>query len=160
MHTNRGLQIIGTFFGPFNSLTRNHLYYSYNFKGNGAKLESKTTLVKRGKVGPCPAVRPAGLVPKLLTKFSSKSSLFSEKQNVDPRVHLPGCLQAELHLLSRHCLWCYWGMKGILDPFFQNLCTCNTSTSGNSLSLQFERGFDSLADYIWETKNQGKLWKV
>ena len=92
---------------------------SIQLQGNGAKFESKTTLVKRGEVGPCPAVRPAGLIPKLLTKFSSKSSLFSEKQNVDPRVHLPRCLQAELHLFSRHCLWCYWGMKGILDPFFR-----------------------------------------
>jgi hypothetical protein len=26
-------------------------------------------------------------------------------------------------------------------------------------AIGFERGFDSLADYIWETKNQGKLWK-
>nr|ALS04576.1 cytochrome b-c1 complex subunit 9 [Pseudodiaptomus poplesia]ALS04862.1 cytochrome b-c1 complex subunit 9 [Pseudodiaptomus poplesia] len=23
----------------------------------------------------------------------------------------------------------------------------------------FERGFDSVADYIWETHNKGKLWK-
>ena len=26
--------------------------------------------------------------------------------------------------------------------------------------VQFERGFDAFADYLWETKNQGKLWKV
>ena len=26
-------------------------------------------------------------------------------------------------------------------------------------AVGFERGFDSFADYIWETKNKGKLWK-
>jgi hypothetical protein len=25
--------------------------------------------------------------------------------------------------------------------------------------FQFERGFDAFADYLWESKNQGKLWK-
>ena len=25
--------------------------------------------------------------------------------------------------------------------------------------FQFERGFDAFADYLWETKNKGKLWK-
>jgi len=23
----------------------------------------------------------------------------------------------------------------------------------------FERGFDSVADYVWETNNKGKLWR-
>ena len=25
--------------------------------------------------------------------------------------------------------------------------------------FQFERAFDATADYIWESRNQGKLWK-
>ena len=25
--------------------------------------------------------------------------------------------------------------------------------------FQFERVFDASADYLWETKNKGKLWK-
>jgi len=29
----------------------------------------------------------------------------------------------------------------------------------NGLYFQFERGFDALADYIWETNNKGKLWR-
>ena len=106
------LQTGGTFFGPFyNLLTRNHFYLQ--LQGNGAKFESKTTLVKRGEVSLCPAVRAAGLVPKMLTKFSSKISRLTEKQNVDPRVHLPGGLQKEFHLCGRHLLWGHWGVKGI-----------------------------------------------
>jgi len=27
-------------------------------------------------------------------------------------------------------------------------------------AIGFERGFDAFADYLWETKNKGKLWKV
>ena len=27
------------------------------------------------------------------------------------------------------------------------------------LKFQFERGFDALADYAWESTNKGKLWK-
>jgi len=26
-------------------------------------------------------------------------------------------------------------------------------------AVGFERGFDAFADYLWETKNKGKLWK-
>lgn len=26
-------------------------------------------------------------------------------------------------------------------------------------SFAFERGFDQITNYVWETKNKGKLWK-
>ena len=31
--------------------------------------------------------------------------------------------------------------------------------STTNFHSQFERGFDALADYVWETNNKGKLWK-
>ena len=85
--------------------------------------ESKTILEKRGKAGPDPAVRPAGLVrfvPKMLPQYFLGNFSYAdiaEKQNVHPRFHLPGGLQEVVHLYSRRCLWGDWGMENILTIF-------------------------------------------
>ena len=53
-----------------------------------------------------------------------------------------------------------FGAIGVWKAFLPFFFSLRIGTNANLFSLQFERGFDSLADYIWETKNQGKLWKV
>jgi ubiquinol-cytochrome c reductase subunit 9 len=50
---------------------------------------------------------------------------------------------------------------GLASFFYQSVAK-RTSTLVLTMvggALVFERGFDSLADYIWETHNKGKLWK-
>ena len=45
------------------------------------------------------------------------------------------------------------GAVGVRQIFCINLFVVDL------IFFQFERGFDALADYVWETNNKGKLWK-
>jgi len=50
---------------------------------------------------------------------------------------------------------------GVLKMFYQGIGK-RTSTFALAIcvgAVGFERGFDSLCDYVWESRNQGKLWK-
>ena len=50
--------------------------------------------------------------------------------------------------------------KRIIKCTIDNLISHFEIRSPNTrLIFQFERAFDAAADYIWESKNQGKLWK-
>ncbi len=52
--------------------------------------------------------------------------------------------------------------KMSIASIFYNTVGKRTSTLVLTIvggALVFERGFDSLSQYIWETKNKGKLWK-
>jgi ubiquinol-cytochrome c reductase subunit 9 len=49
-----------------------------------------------------------------------------------------------------------------LASMFYNTVGKRTSTFALAIcvgAIGFERGFDSFADYLWETNNKGKLWK-
>ena len=50
---------------------------------------------------------------------------------------------------------------GLASMFYQHIGK-RTSTFAMAVcvgAIGFERGFDSFADYLWETHNKGKLWK-
>jgi len=50
---------------------------------------------------------------------------------------------------------------GLLSMFYNGIGK-RTSTFTLAVcvgAVGFERGFDSLCDYIWESNNRGKLWK-
>ena len=50
---------------------------------------------------------------------------------------------------------------GLASMFYQHIGK-RTSTFALAVcvgAIGFERGFDSFADYLWETNNKGKLWK-
>ena len=50
---------------------------------------------------------------------------------------------------------------GLLSTLYQGIFK-KTSTFTLAVcvgAVGFERGFDALADYAWESNNKGKLWK-
>jgi len=55
----------------------------------------------------------------------------------------------------------YKRKMGLLSTLYQGIFK-KTSTFTLAVcvgAVGFERGFDALADYIWETNNKGKLWR-
>ena len=107
------------FVGPYSNLKLEITFTIYNFKAMAQILSRRRPWWNAAKLVPAQLCALLVSSQNCWPNFPLKLLYFSEKQNVDPRVHLPRCLQAELHLFSGHCLWCYRGMKGILDPFFR-----------------------------------------
>ena len=83
-----------------------------------------------------------------------------ERQNVYPRLDLPECLQKVVDLCRCRCFWRHRGMQGFPLHFLSLKVFFHKSWHWHAFRFQFERGFDAFADYLWETKNKGKLWKV
>ena len=52
------------------------------------------------------------------------------------------------------------GYAGLFPFLFSILKLFRESWHRHAFRFQFERGFDAFADYLWESKNKGKLWKV
>ena len=123
------------------------------------------------EVNGCPVISPSEVLcilwPRIVLVISHIANyhvltwltLFQKKR--DSMSILASIYQNVFKRSSTFVVAVAFGAIGVCRAFpLHFLSFFHKSWHWHAFRFQFERGFDAFADYLWETKNKGKLWKV